>query len=110
MDLFNMMGKLNELQGKLKEAQAGLAQITATGEAGAGMVKATANGQKRLIKIEIDDSLMVKEERDTLADLVVAAANKALEAAAEKGAEELKSKTAGLMPNIPGMDMSNFNL
>ena len=108
MDMFGMMGKLKELQSKMQEAQASLQHITATGEAGAGLVKATANGQRKLIKLEIDESLLVKEDKDMLADLIVAATNKALDEAAEKGAEEIKNKTAGLMPNIPGMDMGNF--
>lgn len=106
--MFGMMGKLKELQEKVAEAQEGLKNITATGESGAGLVRATANGQRKLIKLEIDESLMVKEDREVLADLVVAAVNKAMDEAGEKGAAEMKNKTAGLMPNIPGMDFGNM--
>ena len=40
-----------------------------------------------------------------LADLVVAAVNKALDEAGELGRQELQKRTSGLMPNIPGLDL-----
>ncbi|HRH34165.1 MAG TPA: YbaB/EbfC family nucleoid-associated protein, partial [Catalimonadaceae bacterium] len=48
------MGKLGELKQKMAEAQEKVAQIQAQGEAGAGMVKATVTGTKKLIALEID--------------------------------------------------------
>jgi DNA-binding protein YbaB len=38
----------------------------------------------------------------------VAAANKALDAAAELAKQEMQRQTSGLLPNIPGLDLSNF--
>ena len=46
MDMMKLMGKMKEVQSKIQEAQENLAKITSTGEAGAGMVKATVNGKK----------------------------------------------------------------
>src|SRR5690606_31871751 len=40
-DMMKMMGKMKEVQARIKEAQDNLVNITATGEAGGGMVKAT---------------------------------------------------------------------
>ena len=62
------------------------------------------------MKLEIDETLLKKENAEMLSDLVVAAVNKALDEAAEKGQEELKKQTSGMMPNIPGLDLSNFGL
>ena len=45
-----------------------------------------------------------------LADLVVAAVNKVLDEAGDKGKDHLKSRTQGLLPNIPGLDLSGFGL
>ena len=53
-----MMGKVKELQARLKEAQDNLVNVTATGESGGGMVKATVNGKKQVINIDIDPSLL----------------------------------------------------
>ena len=109
-DMMGMMGKMKDLQAKMKEAQDNLKNITVEAESGAGMVKAKANGQRKLLKLEIDETLFKKENAEMLSDLVVAAVNKALDEAAEKGQEELKKQTSGMMPNIPGLDLSNFGL
>ena len=52
----------------------------------------------------------MQKNAEMLSDLVVAAVNKALDEAAEKGQEELKKQTSGMMPNIAGLDLSNFGL
>ncbi|QKG51761.1 YbaB/EbfC family nucleoid-associated protein [Hymenobacter sp. BRD67] len=107
-DMMGMMGKVKELQDKMQSAQAQLQHLTATGEAGGGLVKATANGHRTLTKLEIDPSLLTPEDRDMLPDLIVAAVNKALEAVAEQARQELQRQTSGLMPNIPGLDLGSF--
>ncbi len=109
-DMMGMMGKMKELQAKMKEAQDNLKNITVEAEAGAGMVKAKANGQRKLLSIEIDPTLLKADNAEMITDLVVAAVNKALDDAAEQGQEELKKQTQGMMPNIPGLDLSNFGL
>ena len=109
-DMMGMMGKVKELQEKMKQAQDEVQFLTATAESGGGLVKATANGKRQVVKLEIDDSLLTPQDRDMLADLVVAAVNKALDEVGEKAKEELKTKTAGLMPNLPGLDLGNFGL
>lgn len=103
-----MMGKVKEMQSKMKEAQDRLEFIEETGEAGAGMVKATVNGKKELISIEIDESLMTKDDREVIQDLTVAAVNNALQKAEVSAKEEIKKSTEGIMPNIPGMDLGNM--
>ncbi len=105
-----MLGKVKELQAKVKEAQDSLQHITVTAESGAGMVVAKANGLRKLISLEIDDSLMRQEDKEMLADLVVAAVNKALAEAEEKAKDEMKRKTEGIIPNIPGFDLGNFGV
>ena len=102
------MGKMKELQSKMQETQDKLSDIIAEGEAGGGMVKVTANGKKTLMKVEIEPELLNKEEIDILQDLIVAAANKALENAEAKAKEEMQSLTEGVLPNIPGMDINSM--
>ena len=107
-DMMKMMGKMKEVQAKIKEAQENLVHITATGEAGAGMVKATANGKRKLVKLEIDKDLVKPEDMDMMADLIVAATNKALDEVEELAREEIKKNTEGLVPNIPGLDLGGM--
>ncbi len=101
---------MKEVQAKMKEAQDNLQHITVTAESGAGLVKATVNGQRKLLKIEIDDSILNTNDRDMVNDLVVAAVNNAMEKAGERAQEEMKKQTEGLLPNIPGLDLGNFGL
>lgn len=107
-DMMKMMGKVKEMQAKMKEAQEKLEFIEETGEAGAGMVKALVNGKKSVISIDIDESLLSKDDKEMLQDLTVAAINNAMEKADARAKEEIKKSTDGLMPNIPGMDLGNL--
>lgn len=107
-DMMKLMGKMKEVQERLKEAQDNLVNITATAEAGAGMVRATANGQRQLVKLEIDKDLVKPEDMDMMADLVIAACNKALAEVDLKAKEEMRKSTEGMMPNIPGMDFNGM--
>lgn len=102
-DMFGMFGKVQEMQKKLQEAQEKLAEITAEGEAGAGMVKAKVNGKHQVLAIDIDDELMKPEDKEMLQDLVVAAINKAMENVEEQSKSFMQKSTEGLIPNIPGL-------
>ncbi|WP_421869270.1 YbaB/EbfC family nucleoid-associated protein [Marinoscillum sp.] len=107
-DMMKMMGKLKEVQENVKKAQEGLKDITATGESGAGMVTATVNGNKEVIDLEIDESLITKEDSDMMKDLIIAAINKAISEADVKSKEHMKKATEGMIPNIPGFDLNNM--
>ena len=107
-DIMNIMTKVKEAQAKIKEKQEQLVYLTTVAESGAGMVKVTVNGHRRIVDIEVDESLVRPEDRDMLKDLIIAASNKALEDIDQKIKEEMKRATEGMMPNIPGMDFGNM--
>ena len=108
LDMMKMMGKVKEMQARLKEAQDHLETITITGEAGAGMVKATVNGKKKLLAVEIEATILSSTEKILVQDLVVAAVNKAMEEADRRAREELKKSTEGILPGIPGLDLTSM--
>lgn len=103
-----MMGKVKELQARVAEAQENLVRVQATGEAGAGLVRATVNGKKQVISLAIDASLLQPKDQSIVQDLVVAAINKANEEAETLARESMRKSTEGLLPNIPGLDLSNL--
>ena len=107
-DMMKMMGKMKEVQARIKEAQDNLVRITAQGESGAGLVKATVNGKKQLVSIDIDSSLLKTDDKIILQDLIVAAVNKANEEADVLAKDEMRKSTEGLLPNIPGLDLSGM--
>lgn len=108
-DMSKMMEKVKEVQEKMKAAQENLANVTATGESGAGMVKAVVNGKKQVIDLEIDADLLKPEDKEMAQDLVIAAVNKALEAVDAQVKEEMKKSTSGVLPDIPGLDLGSFS-
>jgi nucleoid-associated protein EbfC len=107
-DMMKMMGKMKEVQSRIKEAQDNLVKIKANGESGAGMVKATVNGKRQLISLDIDPSLLKAQDKDVLQDLIIAAVNKASDEAEILAREEMRKSTDGIIPNIPGMDLSSL--
>lgn len=104
----DMMGKMKEVQSRMKDAQENLQQLIETGESGAGLVRVTVNGLKNVLKIEIDPDLIKPDDREMLQDLIVAATNKALQNVETKSREQLKQATEGLLPNIPGLNLDGF--
>jgi DNA-binding YbaB/EbfC family protein len=108
LDMMKMMGKMKEVQARMKEAQDNLVHIKATGEAGGGMVKETVNGKKQVIDLDIDATILKADDKVLIQDLSIAAINKAMEEVDIQAKEALRKSTEGLIPNIPGMDLSSL--
>ncbi len=107
-DMNQMLGKMQEIQAKMKEVQDNLGKITTSAESGGGMVKATVNGKRQVVNLEIDKDLLKPEDQEMLEDLSVAAINRALEDIEIKIKEEMRKQTQGVIPNIPGFDFGNM--
>lgn len=108
----DMFGKIQEMQSKMQEAQEGLKDVIVEAEAGGGMVKVKANGNKQIVSIEMDNDVVDPQDKEMLEDLIVAGVNKALEKAEEASKEKMQEMYKGMIPGggIPGMDMSKFGL
>jgi hypothetical protein len=106
-DLGQLMKQAQAMQEKLQQAQAKMADTTAEGTSGGGMVKITLKGAGELKSVAIDPSLLTAEEGEILADLIVAAhadAKKKLDAANA----ELMREAAGPFAGMPGMPNLGF--
>ena len=106
-NLGQMMGLLKnmpKLQAAMAEMQQKMAQISVEGNAGAGMVVVTVNGRTEVTKCVISDDAMKLNDKDMLADLIMAATNMALARAREEVAKasQQMAQEAGL-PLPPGM-------
>ncbi|MDY3007118.1 YbaB/EbfC family nucleoid-associated protein [Anaerococcus sp. AGMB00486] len=97
----NMMKKVQKMQQDMAKAQAEIEEKEFTSTAGGGVIEATVNGKKELIKVKIDEDVVDPEDTEMLEDLVVAAINDALKKADEYSQKEMGKLTGNL--NIPGL-------
>ena len=96
-DMAKLMKQAGEIQSKMAEAQARVAEIEVEGSAGAGMVTAVVSGPGEVKRLSVDPSLLGNpDEREVLEDLVVAAVNDALAKAQDAAQAELAKATEGL--------------
>lgn len=103
-DMGKLMQQAQEMQSRMAEAQARLDAIEVTGEAGAGMVKATATAKGELKRLSIDPSLFKPEEQEVVEDLIVAAVQDAQAQATAAAQSEMAKVTQG-MQLPPGMKL-----
>lgn len=99
-NLGDMMGRLKQMQADIGGLRERLEQIRVSERVGG--VSATVTGNKRLVDVQIAPELLTEPER--LHDELVAAVNRALDAAEARGRDEMAQITQGL-PNIPGLDL-----
>lgn len=69
---------MQKMQKEMVEAQDALNAQTFEGTAGGGMVKVVMNGQRQMLEINLDESVVDPEDIEMLQDLVVIATNEAL--------------------------------
>lgn len=96
--LGNLMKQAQDMQKNMEKAQAEIAEMEVTGEAGGGLVKVTMTGKHELVKVELDDSLM--DDKEMLEDLVAAAVNSAVRRVEDTTQERMGGLTQGM--NLPG--------
>ncbi len=103
-DLTQLMQQAQAMQQKLQDAQARMAETSAEGSSGGGLVSVSLKGPGEITAIKIDDSLLTPGEGEILADLIVAAHADAKRKLDEQN-NALMREAAGPMAgmNIPGM-------
>ncbi len=91
-------------QAELQKVQDNLEHVEVEGEAGGGLVKVRATAKGRILGVEIDESMLKAEEKETLEDLIVAALNDTRANADQVANAQMQEMTSGLaLP--PGMKL-----
>ncbi len=94
-DFTDLLSKAKQMQEKMKETQDALKKIEVEGISGGNAIRVIMNGDGELKKIFIDDSLL-KESKEILEDLIVAAHNDAKSKLKKKTSEEISKVTGGI--------------
>lgn len=99
--LGGLMKQAQQMQERMKQAQAELANIEVHGESGAGLVKVTMNCHYAVKRLHIEDSLLADaaEDKEMLEDLITAAINDAVHKAESTASERMGQFTQGM--NLP---------
>ena len=95
-DMAKMMKAAQEMQGKMAQMQEVMHNVMVTGEAGAGLVKATCSAKGELKALDIDPSIFNGEDKEVVEDLILAAIKDAQAKAAETAQAEMAKLTEGL--------------
>lgn len=97
----SMLKQAQKMQEDMQTAQAELEAKEYTATSGGNMVEATVNGKHELVALKINPDVVDPDDVEMLEDLVSAAVNEAIRAAASDSEQTMGAITGGL--NLPGM-------
>jgi DNA-binding YbaB/EbfC family protein len=99
----SLMRQLPKIKEEMEKLQQRVGQITAEGDAGAGMVKVRVNGRMEVLQCTLSDEVLRLNDREMLEELIKAATNQAIQKARQAVAEETSKVTSSLgLPVTPG--------
>jgi nucleoid-associated protein EbfC len=101
-DLMGMMGKLKEAQAKVEATKKRMDTVLVDEQSSDGLIKVTLTANRKIKKIEMDDSLL--KDKEQLEDYLILTLNKAIEKATSINEAEVGAVAKEGMPNIPGME------
>ena len=91
---------MEKMQGQMEEIKNKLNNITVTGEAEDGNIKVVANGNRLIDSIEINDEFYAAKDKKEITDLIIIAANRALEQAERVEKSEMSHAAMGMLPGL----------
>ena len=96
----DMMRKAQKMQKEMAKIQNEIEQLEVDGQSGGGMVKVVVSGKKKILSVNIDPEV-INEDKDILEDLILSAANQALDNIDKITKDKMGPLTGGL--SIPGL-------
>ena len=103
-NLDELLKMAQDAQAKLMQAQEDLDHVEVDGVSGGGLVRIRASAKGRIIRVDIDESLLAPSEKQMVEDLVAAAINDARAKADVAAQDAMRGATGGLqLP--PGFKM-----
>ena len=96
MDINNLMKQAQVMQRKLEETNKQLEAMQFEADASNGLVKVTVNGQYRIVSVDIDESILNRNDKEMIQDLIIIATNNAIDLVDNAKKEKFGSMTQGL--------------
>lgn len=101
MNQMQMAKKLQEMQEKMEVKTQELGETEFSSSVGGGMVQATVNGNKEVVRLNIKPEAVDVDDIEMMQDLIISAVNEALRRADEETKAQMDQITAGI--SIPGI-------
>lgn len=92
MDINKLMQQAKQMQNELEKANNQINTQEFEGVASNGLVKIKMNGEYKVVSVDIDESIIDKEDKDMIQDLIMIATNEAV-----NKIDEAKKRTLGAM-------------
>jgi hypothetical protein len=99
----DLMGKMQEAQKQMEALKSRLNDVYVDAESNGGIIKVTANGNKKITDITIDSDYITTCDKDELEDLLIIAVNRAIEKAEKVNESEMQGVARGMMPGLGGL-------
>ena len=100
-NLGTLMKQAQEMGNRMQAVGEELKTKRVTGAAGGGLVEVEVNGLAEVLAVRIDPTLIAKQDREMIEDLLPAAFNNAHQKAKQLHAEAMASITGGIQ--LPGL-------
>lgn len=91
-----VVAQAQKMQRQIELAQAEIREMEFTGTAGGELVKVVVGGDHRLYEVELSKEIVDPEDIEGLQDLIIAAANQALEQIDNTNQERMNAITGGM--------------
>ena len=100
----NLYKQAQKMQENMAKVQKELEDLEIEGNSGGGVVKVVVNGKKDIKSINIQEEIL-KEDKNMIEDMVLAAVKNAMQKAEKIAEDKMKAVTGGILPgmNIPGL-------
>ena len=99
----NLMKQAQRMQRQMEEAQKELEEKEVEAAAGGGAVKVKVSGKKEIVAVTIDPEVVDPDDVEMLEDLIMAAANEALEKVDAETTSAMSKFTGGMGGGMPGL-------
>ena len=101
MDINALMRQAQSMQKKMQQKQKEVENKEFVVSSNGGAIVVTIKGNNKIIKIDIDEDLVDKDNKEMLEEMVTIAINEAIKKVEEEMSKAMNGATGGM--NIPGM-------
>ena len=102
-NMANLMKQAQKMQRQMEEQAKEMETKEFTATAGGGAVEVTVSGTRKITKVKLNEEVVDPDDIEMLEDLIVAAANEALEKVEEESSAAMSKFTGGMGGGMPGL-------